>query len=86
DNASDRSLLRVGWTVDDVRVTSSTPWIALGTSAPGATAFAWHVPNVPGADTCVRLKGQAPGYDDSPWVAGAPFTITQPLFLPLMPR
>ncbi|MBK7202795.1 M36 family metallopeptidase [Candidatus Amarolinea dominans] len=86
DNASDRSLLRVGWTVDDVRVASSTPWIALGTSAPGATAFAWHVPNVPGADTCVRLKGQAPGYDDSPWVAGAPFTITQPLFLPLMPR
>lgn len=31
DNASDRSLLRVGWTMDNVRVASSTPWIALGT-------------------------------------------------------
>jgi Zn-dependent metalloprotease len=85
-NASDSSIARVGWYVDDVRVVSSTPWTALGTSAPGATSFAWLAPNTPGADYCVRLKGQAPGYEDSPWDIGEPFTIVQPVYLPFAPR
>lgn len=86
DNASDRSLVWTGWHVDDVQVLSATPWSALGTSAPGAMSFAWHTPAVVTTDACVRLKGQAPGYNDSAWATGAPFTITRPIFFPLMAR
>lgn len=85
-NASDSSIARVGWYVDDVRLSARTPWQAVGTSMPGATSFAWQTPDAPGADYCVRLKGQAPGYDDSAWVVGDPFTIVRPNYLPFAPR
>lgn len=82
-NASDRSVMRIGWYVDDVRLTSRTQWQALGASTPGATMFPWNVPLTPGNDYCVRLRGQAPGYEESAWATGAPFTITSPIYLPL---
>ena len=55
--------------------TSNTSWTPIGTSAAGASNFAWTVPPTVGADHCLRIEGKAPGYINSPQVISAPFSV-----------
>jgi hypothetical protein len=48
-----------------VTVQTVGSWVAIGTSAPGASSMSWTVPGVAGTDYCVRITGRASGFTDA---------------------
>lgn len=75
--ATDRSLKRTGWHVDDILV--GTPidrtWQLIGRTAAGANSIGWTTPSQTGLNYCVRVRGEAPGYTGSVWVQSSQFAI-----------
>ena len=63
--ASDGSLSRTGWWVDDVSIATTGTWNTIGTSAAGASSMPWNVPIDTSIDYCLRITATAPGYSAS---------------------
>jgi hypothetical protein len=88
--ADDASGAATGWWVDDIVIMRPVVWTSIGASAAGASSLAWTTPGVAGADYCVRIRAQAPGYEPSAYVSSAPFQLINgagaTLWLPLIKR
>ncbi len=74
--ADDSSAGASGWWVDDITIGSQVVWTSIGTSSAGATSYAWTTPSQVGSDYCVRIKGQAAGYNDSAYDIAGPFSLS----------
>ena len=73
--AADEIVGANGWYVDDVTLQVPSPWVPLGTSAPGASSLSWAIPLTTGNDYCLSIQGMAPGFPDAPQVISAPFEV-----------
>ena len=76
--ATDSSVARDGWWVDDILVGQpfSITWQPVGLSAPGATSLRWTVPNATGDNYCLRVRGEGDNYKASAWSTSGPFALT----------
>ncbi|GIV96854.1 MAG: hypothetical protein KatS3mg057_1511 [Herpetosiphonaceae bacterium] len=76
--ADDSDTAEVGWWVDDIALGRLPVWTKIGASEPGADSFEWNTPAMPGVNYCLRIKGSAPGYQDSEYDTSEPFELLAP--------
>ncbi len=77
--ATDSSVARSGWWVDDILVgtPTDTTWQSIGRSTPGVTSLTWTTPSQQGLNYCVRVRAEAEGFAPSNWTSSQPFAVYQ---------
>jgi hypothetical protein len=89
-SADDTSGAATGWWVDDIEIRPPAVWTTIGSAPAGANSLTWTTPGDLGADYCVRIRGQAAGYEPSGYVSSAPFRLVgrpgTTVWLPLIKR